>query len=38
MDNAMSLVAARVTEIAKAGGAAIGFLEGNKVRYRASLA
>jgi len=34
MDNAMSLVAARVTEIAKAGGAAIGFLEGNKVRYR----
>jgi GAF domain-containing protein len=34
MDNAMSLVAARVIEIAKAGGAAIGFLEGNKVRYR----
>ncbi len=34
LENAMSLVAERVTEIAKAGGAAIGFLDGNNVRYR----
>ena len=34
LEDAMSLVAERVTEIAKAGGAAIGFLDGKKVRYR----
>lgn len=36
LENSMSLVAERVTEIAKAGGAAIGFLDAakNKVRYR----
>jgi len=36
LDNAMSLVAERVTEIAKAGGAAIGMLDGRKVRYHAA--
>lgn len=34
LENAMSLVAQRVVEIAKAGGAAIGFVDGAKVRYR----
>jgi len=36
LENSMSLVAERVTEIAKAGGAAIGFLDDTKtkVRYR----
>ena len=34
LEKAMSLVAERVTEIARAGGAAIAFLTGNKVRYR----
>jgi putative methionine-R-sulfoxide reductase with GAF domain len=34
LENAMSLVAERVTEIAKAGGAAIAFLDGKNVRYR----
>ena len=34
LEKAMSLVAERVTEIAQAGGAAIAFLDGNKVRYR----
>ena len=34
LENAMSLVAERVTEIARAGGAAIAFLDGKKVRYR----
>jgi putative methionine-R-sulfoxide reductase with GAF domain len=36
LENSMSLVAERVTEIAKAGGAAIGFLDATKsnVRYR----
>jgi len=34
LENAMSLVAERVTEIAKAGGAAIAFLDGKTVRYR----
>ena len=34
LESAMSLVAQRVTEIAKAGGAAIGFVDGKKVRYR----
>jgi len=33
-ESAMSLVAERVTEIAKAGGAAIAYLDGKKVRYR----
>ncbi len=36
LDSAMSLVAERVIEIAKAGGAAIGMLDGRKVRYRAA--
>ncbi len=35
LDKAMALVTERVTEIARAGGAAIGMLEGKKVRYRA---
>jgi putative methionine-R-sulfoxide reductase with GAF domain len=34
LENAMSLVAERVTEIARAGGAAIAFIDGQKVRYR----
>jgi putative methionine-R-sulfoxide reductase with GAF domain len=34
LENAMSLVAERVTEIARAGGAAIAFIDGKKVRYR----
>ena len=34
LENAMSLVAQRVTEIARAGGAAIGFVDGKNVRYR----
>jgi putative methionine-R-sulfoxide reductase with GAF domain len=34
LESAMSLVAQRVTEIAQAGGAAIGFVDGKKVRYR----
>jgi len=34
LESAMSLVAERVTEIARAGGAAICFLDGQKVRYR----
>ncbi len=36
LESAMSLVAERVTEIAKASGAGIGTLDGNKVRYRAA--
>ena len=35
LDKAMALVAERVAEIARAGGASIGMLEGKKVRYRA---
>jgi GAF domain-containing protein/ribosomal protein L37E len=35
LENAMSLVAERVTQIARASGAAIGILDGKKVRYRA---
>ncbi|HEY1678455.1 MAG TPA: GAF domain-containing protein [Candidatus Sulfotelmatobacter sp.] len=35
LEKAIALVTGRVTEIARAGGAAIGILEGNKVRYRA---
>jgi putative methionine-R-sulfoxide reductase with GAF domain len=34
LEKAMSLVAERVTEIARAGGAAIAFIDGQKVRYR----
>ena len=34
LENAMSLVAQRVTEIARAGGAAIAFVDRMKVRYR----
>jgi putative methionine-R-sulfoxide reductase with GAF domain len=34
LENAMSLVATRVTEIAEAGGAGIAFLDGKTVRYR----
>jgi L-methionine (R)-S-oxide reductase len=34
--DAISLVAQRVVEIAHAGGAAVGLLEGKKIRYRAS--
>ena len=33
-ENAMALVAERVTEITQAGGAAIGILDGKKIRYR----
>lgn len=36
LQNAMTLVAERVIEIARAGGAAIGFLEGASVSYRAA--
>jgi putative methionine-R-sulfoxide reductase with GAF domain len=36
LDHAMSLVAERVTEIARASGAAVGILEGKNVGYRAS--
>ncbi len=35
LENAMSLVAERVVDIARAGGAAIGILDGTKIRYRA---
>lgn len=35
LDNAMALVTERVIDIARAGGAAIGILDGKKVRYRA---
>ncbi len=35
LDKAMALVTERVIEIARAGGAAIGILDGKKVRYRA---
>jgi GAF domain-containing protein len=35
LEHAMSLVAERLTQIARASGAAIGILEGKKVRYRA---
>jgi GAF domain-containing protein len=35
LDKAMALVTERVAEIARAGGASIGMLEGKKVRYRA---
>ncbi len=35
-DDAVALVAERVVEIAKAGGASIGFVEGKKVIYRAA--
>ena len=34
-DKAMALIAERVIEIARASGAAIGILDGNKIRYRA---
>ncbi len=34
LENAMSLVAERVTEISRAGGAAIAFIDGKKVLYR----
>jgi GAF domain-containing protein len=36
LEPAMSLVAERLTQIARASGAAIGILEGKKVRYRAA--
>ena len=36
LDSAMALVVERVTQIANAGGAAIGVLVGNKVRYKAA--
>ena len=36
LENVMSLVAERLTQIARAGGAAIGILEGTKVHYRAT--
>ena len=36
LENAMALVAERVAELGKASGAAIGILEGKKVRYRAA--
>jgi putative methionine-R-sulfoxide reductase with GAF domain len=35
-ENAMALIAQRVTEIARAGGAAIGILDSGKVRYQAA--
>jgi GAF domain-containing protein len=35
LEKAMSLVAERVIDIARASGAAIGILDGNKIRYRA---
>jgi GAF domain-containing protein len=35
-DKVMALVAERVTELTKASGAAIGILDGNKVRYKAT--
>ena len=34
-DKAMALVAERVIDIARASGAAIGIVDGNKIRYRA---
>jgi putative methionine-R-sulfoxide reductase with GAF domain len=36
LEDAMVLVAERVAEIARAGGAAIGILDGKKIRYRAA--
>jgi GAF domain-containing protein len=36
LENAMSLVAERLTQIARASGAAIGILDGRKFRYRAA--
>jgi hypothetical protein len=36
LDSAIALIAERAAEIARAGGAAIGLLEGNSVRYRAA--
>ena len=36
LGNAMSLVTERLTEIASASGAAVGILEGKKLRYRAA--
>jgi putative methionine-R-sulfoxide reductase with GAF domain len=36
LQDAMALVAQRVAEIARAGGAAIGILDGKKMRYRAA--
>ncbi len=35
LENAMALVAGRITQIARAGGAAIGILDGKRFRYRA---
>ena len=36
LSNAISLVTERLTEIASASGAAVGILEGKKLRYRAA--
>lgn len=36
LDDAMALVATRALEITRAGGAAIGMLDGKKIRYRAA--
>ena len=36
LDDAMSLVAERLTQIARASGAVVGILQGKKVRYRAA--
>ena len=36
LDNAMALVVERITQIANAGGAALGVLDGSKVRYKAA--
>ncbi len=36
LENAMSLVAERLTQIARASGAAVGILDGKKFRYRAA--
>ena len=36
LENAISLIGERVTQIARASGAAIGILDGNKVHYRAA--
>ncbi len=36
LENAMSLVAERLTQIARASGAAIGILDGKRLRYRAA--